>query len=114
MRQMICGLTIFGLGSLCGSALALDPSIRRLSDDDLLRSYWHCHRQASLSADAGERFDEALMQVCGGVSQELQHRRFGGDFTALHQWTEQHREDAHAGLEGGQSADRPSTHARFI
>jgi len=114
MRQMICGLTLFGLGSLCGSALALDPSIRRLSDDELLRSYWHCDRQARISAEAGERFDEALMQVCGGVSHELQQRRFGGDFGALHRWTEKHREEAHAALAGGKSADRTTGPARFI
>ena len=104
MRQMICGLTLFGLGSLCGSALALDPSIRRLSDDELLRSYWHCDRQARISAEAGERFDEALMQVCGGVSHELQHRRFGGDFGALHHWTEMNRGAAHASLDDGKPA----------
>ncbi len=114
MRQMLCGLTLFGLGSLCGSALALDPSIRRLGDDELLRSYWHCDRQASLSAEAGERFDEALMQVCGGVSQELQERRFGGDFGALHDWTEQQRQAAHAALAGGRAADRGTSLARSI
>lgn len=119
MRQMLCGFTLFGLGSLCGSALALDPSIRGLGDDELLRSYWHCDRQASISAAAGERLDEALMQVCGGVSHELQQRRFGGDFAALHRWTEQHRADAHAALTGGRSAsggsaDRKSGPARFI
>jgi hypothetical protein len=101
MRQMICGLTLFGLGSLCGSALALDPWIRELADDELLSSYWYCDRQARISAEAEERFDEALMQVCGGVSHELQRRRFDGDFAALHRWTEEHRAAAHSSPERG-------------
>jgi hypothetical protein len=96
MRQMICGLTLFGLGSLCGSALALDPSIRELADDDLLRSYWHCDRQARLSAEAEERF------------------------AALHRWTEQNRAAAHSSLEqrGRVPPDNPAPAAvrvrRFI
>jgi len=112
---MICGLTLFGLGGLCGSALALDPSIRQLDDGELLRSYWHCDRQASLSTDAGERLDEALMQVCGGVSHELQRRRFSGDFSALHRWTEENRAAAHASLDEGKPA-QPAAQvvARFI
>lgn len=108
MRQMICGLTLVGLGGLCGPAWAFDPAIRALADDELLRSYWHCDRQARISADAGERFDDALMQVCGSVSHELQRRRFGGDFAALHRWTEQNRAAAHARRHGGAKPARPA------
>jgi hypothetical protein len=111
MRQIICGLTLFGLGGLCGSALALDPAVRELDDRELLRTYWFCDREASLSAEAGERFDESLMQLCGGVSHELQSRRFGGDFNALHHWTGENRAAAHAAMDDAtplRSAARPA------
>jgi hypothetical protein len=111
---MICGLTLFGLGGLCGSAWALDPSIRALAGDELLRSYWHCDRQTRISAGAGVRFDDALMQVCGSVSHALQRRRFGGDFGALHRLTEQNRAAAHARLPGARPARPAARVARVI
>ena len=105
MRQMICGLALFGIGigSLWSPApaLAVEPAIHSLDDVELLRSYWHCDRQAGLAAKAGERFDDALMQLCGGVLHELQSRRFGGDFGALHHWTETSRAAAHASMDDG-------------
>jgi hypothetical protein len=121
MRTLTCNLALSGLIGMMGMAgpwglaSAGDRSIMALPDGELERSYWDCDWQARLSADAGERFDDGLMQFCGGVSHELQVRKFDGDFGKLHRWTETHRTSVprkHEGLRQAPPVTSPP--ARFI
>ena len=77
-------LALIGLASPAGAA---DRPFGTIADAELEQNYWYCDWQASLSADAGERSDEGLMQFCAGISHELQVRKFDDDFARLHQWT---------------------------
>ena len=73
MHSAAFGLLVSGMGVLAaGFVHADDRDIAALGDNELIQAYWYCDRQASRSAHAEERFDEMLMQFCGGISHALQ------------------------------------------
>ena len=92
MHRLITGLAALEVTlSLGGAVGAQELAAGKLGDHELLQAYWYCDDQASRSANAEARLDETLMQLCGAISHELQHRKFDGDFGKLLQWTRTHR-----------------------
>ena len=76
-----CGVLL-----LCQAGTA-DERLARIDLDELEKAYWVCYQEAAEAVVAEQRSDALEMQICGGISLELQRRKFEGDFGRLHEWS---------------------------
>ena len=84
MKKKSNALVGCGMLLLCQAGTADEP-LARIDLDELEKAYWVCYQKAAEAVAAEQRIDELSMQICGGVSLELQRRKFEGDFGRLHQ-----------------------------
>jgi hypothetical protein len=49
--------------------------------------YWKCISSDAKVVAAGQMMGTDLLAMCSSISKELQVRKFGDDFGALHAWT---------------------------
>jgi len=87
-------LLCVGVAGWTGAAAAEDAAGAALSIAEVERAFWACDHAATVG-----RIDTGTAITCGGLTEMLKVRKFGGDFNAMLAWWRLHKEAEHLALD---------------